>query len=125
MDDRGDLFPQERVKLWRDREDLQLGMQLKERGIAQVLGNEKEEWKQKALESLMRFKQVRKTAFTSEDWKAFAQLPEPHHPNCWGGIWQSFARKKLIIPSGISVKSIKPSSHAHKIELWTWPENSN
>lgn len=107
----------------KDTDQLMLGQSLgerrKEQGIAQVNGHHAA-WCQQAASCLERFVAGRQAPFTMADFRrhASASLPNPEHPNAWGGVLYHAANRGLIRKTGRYLKSDLPAAHARVIAEW-------
>jgi len=88
------------------------GDQLRDQGIGQVMLNAAD-W---SLISDVAFRfwltHVAPKEFTIEDFRLYAEkndMPQPHHPNAWGGLTKRFAH--LIEQVGYT-QSRRPSAHS-------------
>lgn len=88
------------------------GPYLRDEGIEQVMSSE-EAWAEEiGVAFHWWLKNCAAEEFTFEQFRMFVQgygVPEPHHPNVWGGLAKRFAY--LIEPVGHAM-SVRPKAHA-------------
>jgi hypothetical protein len=97
----------------------QRGEKLKQDGIDKVLANN-EKWRSDVSYIITQFIKKGKP-FTAVDVRAAAVrcgLPEPSHPNAWGAQVNNFARKKLIVKTGVYLKSKMDTRHSGLVAEW-------
>ena len=93
------------------------GQQRKEDGIQSVLIHNLD-W---MIEVYKAFLTIKNSLLTIEDVRLACykqDVPEPEHPNAWGGVINALATQGLIKPTPMYVRSSKPSSHSRKIQVW-------
>lgn len=98
--------------------DLPTGERLKEEGIATVSQNN-EHWKQQASLVLARLMNERLEVTTDDLRTAVdrAGIGQPAHPNCWGAVFSSAARRGEIERIGYRTSHL-PSAHARVVAVW-------
>lgn len=88
------------------------GTELRDAGIAQVMIGA-EDWRSEVqLAFDFWLDNFAPTTFSLEQFREFAEangLPEPHHPNAWGGLAKKVAHR--IKPVGFTT-SVRPQAHA-------------
>lgn len=90
---------------------------LKLKGVKQVLEHESQVWKRGALKAI-RITASRFATFTADHVKDTAdamQLEEPHHPNCWGGVFHSALSKDYMHQTGKFIASTRAKHHKQRI----------
>ena len=96
------------------------GQELKEQGIEKVLTAADLKWQSDVLYIIQQL--VKKNrAFTAEDVRKVAEncgLPHPHHPNAWGGMLQTAAKRKWIKRTGNFIRSTRPDRHHGLLTEW-------
>jgi len=93
------------------------GYCLKDKGIQQALVRESDHWKEGALRAI-RETATKHTTFSADEVKATAEamnLPEPHHPNCWGGIFRRALSIGYMHQTGEFVASTRAKHHRQRI----------
>jgi hypothetical protein len=93
------------------------GSCLKLKGVKQVLAHESQAWKKEALRAI-RATAGRYITFTADQVKDTADtmgLSEPHHPNCWGGIFHSALKKGYMHQTGQFIASTRAKHHKQRI----------
>lgn len=95
------------------------GKELKDDGIERVLSNE-EHWSPRVIGAYRGYMATR-ASFTAEECRLHALangITPPHHPNAWGGVWNTVARSGAIRKTGEYVKTRDPSNHACEVPVW-------
>lgn len=96
------------------------GAELRDKGVAKVLSAADLKWQSDVLYIIDQFAKKGK-AFTAEDVRQAAEncgLPQPHHPNAWGGMLITAARRKTIKRTGNFRRSSRPDRHAGLLTEW-------
>ncbi len=91
-------------------------LKAQQQGIHQVMSHSLK-WSDVALDALKAFAVRIGKPFTTEDFRQSALVPEPHHPNAWGAIFNAAARKGVIRQVGFSRPS-NIKSHASVVMTW-------
>jgi len=95
------------------------GPELKADGQARVMENEPQTWRDHVLAVLWDL--VRKCVLlTADDLREACVsrgIPEPYHPNVWGGIFTSAARSEWIEKAGYR-PSQYPGNRARVLTVW-------
>lgn len=94
-------------------EQLQLGEALRDEGIGRVWSNAGE-WRTVAVAAVEQLASAGGT-FTAEDVRAIAG--DPPHPNAFGALLATCARRGLITKVGFT-KAKRPSLHASDLAVW-------
>ena len=94
----------------------QLAFELTERGMAQTLEAERDEWINRALLDLSFYARSIPVFRMEEfrDWYSFI----PHDPHVWGALTNLASRRGLIQWTGQYVPSESPKTHGHPVKLW-------
>jgi hypothetical protein len=97
---------------------------LKAAGIEQIIKNNPT-WCARAIKSVQQFIKEEKMKqgpqpFTIEDWRDWANLPDPPHDNLWGAFWNSLARMKprWIKFTGRMLKTRRDVAHSTLVQEW-------
>lgn len=94
------------------------GAALRDDGIARVMSAE-EEWAEDAGVAFNYWlNNVAPVEFTLEAFRMYVEahdMPEPHHPNVWGGLAKRFADR--IQPVGYTT-SVRPQAHARLTRIY-------
>lgn len=97
------------------------GQRLKQLGQDAVLKKENAEWRERALALMAEFARL-KHRFHADQFREWVlgekAVPEPHHPNVWGALYTTAARKYWIRRSGDYSQSQNPAAHAHTCSWW-------
>ncbi len=96
------------------------GAELRDKGVAKVLSAADLKWQSDVLYIIDQLVK-RGKAFTAEDVRAAAEncgLPQPHHPNAWGGMLITAARRKTIKRTGNFRRSSRPDRHHGLLTEW-------
>jgi hypothetical protein len=96
------------------------GDELKARGQEATWEKEDAEWRKTALSLLHEFATLNHR-FNADDFREFTRasnLSEPHHPNVWGSLFTTAAKRFWIRKSGHYDASKNPESHAHHYVIW-------
>lgn len=94
---------------------LDLSAQLKDEGIARVLeAPSQAEWRTNAYHWIARLDYGREV--TSTDLTDAIGMPPS--PNAVGAVMNSAARQGLIEPTGVYIRSTRPSCHAAVVRVW-------
>lgn len=103
------------------------GKSLRDEGVKKVLENNAK-WATLAHNTLVRLKIPQGSLVTGEDLRqalSDAGVPEPRHPNAWGGFIASLVWAKAIEDSGRTVCMKRYRSHARRTPLWFWKGFNN
>jgi hypothetical protein len=93
----------------------QLGLDLKERGMALTLQAEREEWINAALFAIRHF--AMRGEFRMEQFRAwYGQQPHSHH--VWGALTNRACKDGLIVWTGQFAPSTSPKTHGHHVKTW-------
>jgi hypothetical protein len=93
---------------------------MKTEGIERVWKNAGT-WSDQAMNLLLSFSARQRKEFTMEDFRNYASmryLPEPHHDNCWGALFNVAAKQFVIKPSGKFTPAKRPQAHSRLIRTW-------
>lgn len=93
---------------------------MKKQGIERVWKNAGT-WSDKAMDLLVSFSSRQLEEFTMEEFRLYASmryLPEPHHDNCWGALFNVASRQFVIKPTGNMVVATRPEAHGRMIRTW-------
>jgi len=84
-----------------------------------------EEWRADALRYFYKYKKALIKKHMDEflwsgfhEWAVERGLPEPNHPNSWGGLTKVVVSKDLIKGTGKFVASGRPSNHGSVQQIW-------
>ncbi len=97
------------------------GACLKQRGVQNALTRESMWWKEQVLE-IIRMTANKYSKFTADHVKDLADkmnLPPPHHPNVWGGVFHSALSKGYMYQTGKFTQSTRAKRHASNIAIYT------
>lgn len=89
--------------------------ELKERGMAQTLEAEREEWLIGALIALRHF--AIRGDFKTEDFRAWYKI-EPHSHKVWGALTNRACKHGWIAWTGRYAPSTSPKTHGHPVKVW-------
>lgn len=100
-------------------------MNIASRSIPQFIHDPAVKWKDKAIELLRRYAKTH-SCFIGEEYRALAikcGLPEPAHPNHWGGVMMAAKHRDYIAPWGMGpyqdvAPMVSPKSHSRKSLVW-------
>ena len=98
---------------------VQLGLDLRDEGMAQVLDRDPR-WAGRAAGIFQRIF-VRGEEMTGEDLRqqlTMAGLEKPAHRNAWGALTNALALRGLIKDTGRVIKANDPVSHARRLVIW-------
>lgn len=93
---------------------------LKLDGVKQVLAHESQVWKKEALRAI-HATAGRYVTFTADQVKDTADvmgLAEPHHYNCWGGIFRIAITQNYMYDTGKSIPSTRAKQHGTKVVVY-------
>nr|DAH64371.1 MAG TPA: hypothetical protein [Caudoviricetes sp.] len=94
----------------------------KQAGISSVLQSD---WTASAEACFRRFLvHIGNREFTSDMFRQFAEedgLPEPHHPNAWGGLLHQQIKEHGLIDTGWRALSTRTAGHRREIKIWRKP----
>ena len=94
----------------------------KQAGISSVLQSD---WTASADACFRRFlASIGDKDFTSDMFRRFAEnegLPEPHHPNAWGGLFNRQISEHGLIDTGWRALSTRTAGHKREIKIWRKP----
>lgn len=96
------------------------GARRRDEGIDTVLSNN-EAWAEQAASMLPGALAQVPLFFTGEDLRVVlreAGLPEPRHPNAWGGLINTAVRKGWMTPTGTHRPMRLPRSHARQTPVY-------
>ena len=98
----------------------QLGLDLRDRGMARTLEAERDEWINEALGQLARYAAFH-SIFKTEDFREACEragVENPHDHHVWGALTNLASRRGLIQWTGQYVPSESPKTHGHPVKLW-------
>lgn len=92
-------------------------------GIAKVLGNTPEWWRNNCYRLLQDRPAAMIVPFTAEDFCRYAAplIGHPHHHNAWGAVWHWSVKFGYIVPTGEWRHMKKVTSNGRKTPLYRWP----
>ena len=95
------------------------GSSRKQAGISSVL---RSDWKDRADTCFRMFLvHIGDRDFTSDMFRSYAEaqgLPEPHHPNAWGGLFNKKIREHGLVDTGWRALSTRAAGHRREIKIW-------
>lgn len=96
-----------------------LGEQLRDEGMARVLLNAGDDWRQQVRAVVCDLAMERETFTIIDVRKRAAEVgvEDPHHENAWGAVMSGCAGK-FMVSTGRSVNSPIGTAHARKIQVW-------
>lgn len=99
------------------------GNDKKQAGISSVLQSD---WTASAEACFRRFLvRIGDKDFTSDMFRQFAEtdgLPDPHHPNAWGALFNRQIREHGLIDTGWRALSTRAAGHRREIKIWRKPQ---
>lgn len=94
------------------------GHRARDSGMAQVLGNAGELWRNDALRLIR--ERLAGQEVLAEEFRALCEAEgiTPHHCNAWGGLTAALVRAGVIEDTGRVGRSKDPRSHARRQPVW-------
>ena len=89
-------------------------------GIALVMGNEEDAWKDRAIACVTKVAQAMRE-FTVEDIRDEMLrdgLGHPHHPNAIGGLFHTIKAKKIAVPTDRTILTTHVEGHRRAVRVW-------
>lgn len=97
--------------------------ELANRGMAQTLEVERDEWLGNAIQALRRFAALPEWhEFKTEDFRAWyiAQgFAAPHDHHVWGALTNRACKAGVIRFTNKFAASVSPKTHAHPVKVWS------